>query len=416
MNIKRSLVQAGSVARRKPLGLTILFALLSLVLISCGGSSSGDDGFPGVGSADDGGGSVGPVSTGNGSFNGGLTGRIATSRRGRPMEFDLATGSSRFLPVLTVQETLIADGDGDRTIATYMTGTKEGGYVQTGDQCYFNPGDIGNAIVPSEDSCYAIFNSSFQRTAFVRTRTVEISGAVKLSPSGRYVVFSDLYGFSGERASDTRVLTADNPNSINLVELYTHSVPTNFGSSAETATAWGPNDELAMGVIGTNGRVQIRLTNPTTLEIDLNISLPPEYQSRIRSLDFSPDGRQLVMDIGGAIEHLDLDTLIVTRLATRTIGSLNAPRWSPDGQWIMFVHQTSAPAPVLDINFQATVFPSSQSLYAIPADPSRQVLIGGDTLDGAVLIQSEIVDTPGQFSTRYPGDTALDVPYFDWLP
>ena len=72
--------------------------------------------------------------------------------------------------------------------------------------------------------------------------------------------------------------------------------------------------------------------------------------------------------------------------------------------------KVASPAPAFDINFQATVFPSIRSLYAIPANSSEQVVIGGSQLNEAILIEYEPDDSPGELSTFYPGDTALDIP------
>jgi len=339
------------------------------------------------------------------ALNGGLTGKIVTAYDEQPVEIDLATGDFRFLPLTSLQDLLRAnDLPTNLGVRSYFTGTPSGGYIHSMQSCIFRSGG-------ANDSCYAMYDSNLRRKSFLRTPNIHITGAIKLSKSGKLLAISEMETEDVDQyfSSDIKIL-----NSSTNRYLINHRFE--GLKVGEAPLAWGRNDELIFSSVSESNRVRIYVTDPDTHEIDRTILLPRSYDTEIKSLDMNPAGNRLLIQIEGRIRILDMRTLRLTTPIRAELAGLEAPRWSPDGKWISVINKNRTPAPVFDVSLQATVTPASVAMYVLPANASRTVVVDSEQTNvNAVLIQMEYPTRPGRLGTLFPGDRS-DTIYYDWLP
>ena len=103
-----------------------------LTLTACGGSSNSTSEDAIGGQSDDPSGLAG-----NGALNGGLSGRLVMSNDDMlPIEIDLSSGTSRLLPIRTLQESIPDENLEDGIRQGYFTGSVNGsGYAQSIEEC-----------------------------------------------------------------------------------------------------------------------------------------------------------------------------------------------------------------------------------------------------------------------------------------
>lgn len=99
---------------------------------------------------------------GDPGFNGGLTGRFISTFEFQPYEFNLATGVSNALPVVTNKQYLDSIGEGDavRDWNYFSANANAQGYVETTYDCSAAP----------TGGCLAIFDSNYDLTNRVTVR------------------------------------------------------------------------------------------------------------------------------------------------------------------------------------------------------------------------------------------------------
>jgi len=337
--------------------------------------------------------------------NGGLTGRIVTAYDEEPIEINLETGDFRYMPLTTLQDLLRANNRPTSLgVRSYFSGTPTGGYIHSMQECFARSGG-------ADDSCYAVYDSKLKRKSFIRTPSIQINGAAKLSKSGKYLALSERETEDVDQyfSSDIRILNA----SSNHILIKHRFEGLHVG---DAPLAWGRNDELIFSAVSESKRVRIYVTDPETHRIARTILLPRSYDSEIKSLDMSPNGRRLLIQIEGRIRILDMRTLRLTTPIRAELEGLEAPRWSPDGKWISVINDNRSPAPIFDVSLQATVTPANTAMYVIPANASRTVVVDSERTNvNAILIQMEYPTRPGRLGTLFPGDRS-DTIYYDWLP
>lgn len=389
-----------------------------LLIVACGdgaepitGSNTGNPPSPSV--------------SGASSFNNGLSGRVVTSYRDLPVELNLATGLHRNLPIKTIQDELAEQNLTIHGVSEYFTSNVTGtGYVQTVQDCYdTEPG-------ADDDSCVAVYNSRFERLTVFRTPGIRISGAAKLSRSGKYIAFNEFGIGVLSRYSILRIVDV---SARSIVDTYVIPIDTSARniSADESPLTWGPNDELMFSV-PSDERVTIYMTNPVSWAVARTVNLPASYRGEAESLSLNLDGTKLLIGyepedgLGvGSVLLLDLDTLDVTvpvvdardaatvPLRDEVSGNILSPGWSPDGQYIMVVKKSAGGSPIFDVNGDVSAIAASNELYAVPANASRTV-INGDQPSRAIVIRTQDPSN-GQVDTFFRGDLATDIPYFDWV-
>lgn len=399
-------------------GIVIFTSLL--FLSGCGGSGGSTRQDPAVGpngdstpSTDD-----QPVS---GDFNGGLTGRLLAVYKDKPVQIDLSTGLVSYMPIESIQDWLTDNGHSVNTHSASNKSHFEAGgpsssqYVQTVPQCFRDEENLR-----FYDSCFAIYDAGYQRLNNVRIRDREIALAAKLSPSGRYVAFNEYFTIPGTKQwSDILLMELAGLSYVDTLELDID----NSAEASDSPLAWTPNDELVF-TVPSDDRVVVYITSPGSLDIANTITLPASYQGEVMSLDVSPDGTRLLMGYNpskgpyfGGVLLLDLNTLEIfvpaivpsevnqVPLGDNIKGNLLAPRWSPDGQWIMVIEG--------DTIFNDTAVNRPTYIYAVPANKSRTVLTADEPTD-AILITLEYPDKPGLLTNSWRGEDYV-YHHYDWV-
>jgi hypothetical protein len=92
---------------------------------------------------------------------------------------------------------------------------------------------------------------------------------------------------------------------------------------------------------------------------------------------WSPDGRSLVVRLGDASDQPRAQRLVVVDLRsgeTRPLLAGSSPSWSPDGQWIAFVHRDSVS---LDDTQIRIVRPDGSAARTIFVNPTRTTFVRG---------------------------------------
>lgn len=415
--------------RRRFFSATTL-ALLLLTLTACGGSSSGDnDVVVDSGSGEE---SVEPgdstdqlptddsiESPNTTGFNGGLVGRVITTYDNKPVQLDLASGLMTEVPVDTIQDWLASNEVDPISVFSERSYFGVGGvastqYIQSVTKC-----------LPQEDSpldyhaCVAVYGADYQRVHNVLIRDRELYYAPKLSPTGRYLAFSEFWSFAGNRSAAIFLLDLEGLS-------YEDSLQIDLDGKIKAAASpldWAPDGSLVY-TVPSDDSVVIYFTEPGSLELANSIRLPALYQGEVESLDVSPDGTKLLVgyvpDGGirkGGILLIDLETygisvpavveseVGIVPLGDNIKGSIRSPRWSPDGQWIMMIQGRG--------NYFGPGVSTAAHLYAVPASKSRTVLTMESPTE-AILINVQYPDRSDQLSDSWLANEGWEF-YYDWV-
>ncbi|ASJ70487.1 hypothetical protein [Granulosicoccus antarcticus] len=404
-----------------------------LLILGCDDSS---DGKPNEISDDS------PGESTSGEVNGGLSGKIISTYRFRPYQFDLASGAATEISLFSTYdliEDLEANSGGDKPSAEYNYFTASSnpanqGYVEVLYDCYRGP----------TRSCVSIYDENFIAVRRIVTEAWYQKPA-KLSDSGKYVVMSDRYGTFNDIAL-IQIMDVSLGRVADSIEM--PDVSKDDDKRADHAvTEWGINDELIFS-IPSDERPTIYVTAPGTTEIERKITLPRSFSGFVRSLDMHPDGEQLLIGYGGNTDGLveqnglalvlNLSDLSV-RIPAIDYADANRspigenfksqfinPIWSPDGTQIMILNLFSiggsALTPsVIYADGTTVVNPYlviNDNLIVIPAGSDRLVINNADdTYSDSVKIAvfEDVVDSRRRLSTRWRGDQFKEE-FFSWIP
>lgn len=371
-----------------------------------------------------------PIGPSAGLLNGGLIGRVITSDKDlQPIEIDLATGTTRFLPINTIQDGLPDENWGRGELQAFFSANLSGShYVQSIVDCRYD-NNAGFNDLYRYDSCMAVYNEDLRRVFFAAIENTQIDGAIKVSRSGKYVAYNEF-----ERISSSGPFSILNIADVTTnTNIESYDIPIEDRSEAgASAFAWGPGDILVYSV-PSDERISLYITNPVSWAPARTINLSANRQGNVSSLEFSPDGSKVLIGydppgvFSASVLLLDLDTLDVTvpvvdnrdvntiPLIDDVKGNLVSPRWSPDGRHIMLVSERSGAGPIIDVpTGEATVIPATNVLYAVPSDALRTVVNGSEPTEAITITARRV--TGGDLTASFQGNLTFTYPYYDWIP
>lgn len=396
------------VRKNTRIGAALALLLGGLAACDGGSSSQGNQFFDDV------------LPTDKDGFNGGLVGRIISTYDDKPIQMDLASGVVSEVPIDTIQDWLARNdvGASSASDSSYfgVGGVSSSQYVQTVTEC-----------IPRDDNpldyhaCVAIYGADFSKLRNFRINDRELKLASKLSPTGQFLAFGEYYTYAGYKYASLHLLNLQGLSYRASRDLEVDESP-NRSRAGASPIAWTPEESLVY-TVPSDDRVVLYFTHPGTLTVANSIRLPALYKGEVSSLDVSPDGSKLLMGyrpfegiLASGVLLLDLNTLNITvpavvqsevgivPLGDNIKGSIRAPRWSPDGQWIMVVQGR-------DEYFGPGVA-TSKRLFAVPANKSRTVLTTESPTD-AIAIKVNYPDKSG-FTESWSADTGYEIQY-DWV-
>ena len=306
-----------------------------------------------------------------------------------------------------------------------------GQYVHTIRDC-----EVRSSGIEAYNSCITISDTAGNLVRAIVFDDKAFELPPKLSPSGKYVAYND---FDRECCHRTSWLYIDLVADVSTVDSFEIDIEGigvidggpgdyngvgRYGSSSESPMDWLPNDQLVY-TVPSDFEVIIYITKPGSLDIAKKITVPDLYQGDVESLDVSPDGTQLLIGYDSpkglwnkGVLLLDLDTLDITvpaidpgdagkiPLGDDMEGYVYAPRWSPDGKWIMVLSGQH----IVAVGAAGAAFISDLTMYAVPADKSYTVLTQDEPTE-AIAIRLVRPDKPeeGPVSTFHSGS------YYEWV-